>query len=203
VASERWPRVLWICATNKSLLTILFFVNEINELPNLLIVKDAMVLIHLATSGVLKKACIMFKQVIIPNLVHNEVVEKGIQNSHPDAYIVQKLEKEGYIQVKPVTETALMDELRAYGLRGGELEAITLYFQEKADLIASNDDKVRKLRLILNLELVSSLEIVFLLAKNRAISKNRAKECLRELKKVGWFSKNVIDTIIGELEQLD
>jgi predicted nucleic acid-binding protein len=162
-----------------------------------------MVLIHLATGGILKEACIMFNHVIIPELVHKEVVERGIENSHPDAYIVQKLEKEGYIQVQHVTETALMEELKSYGLRGGELEAVTLYIQEKADLIASNDDKVRKLRLILNLELVSSLEIVFLMAKNRAISKDRANECLRELKKVGWFSKNVIDTIIEGVEQLD
>jgi len=140
----------------------------------LLIIKDSIVLIHLAVEGVLKEACIMFGQVMIPNAVHKEAVEKGIEANHADAFIIQKLEKEKYIQVVAVTHKMLMDELENYGLKGGELEVVTLYIQEKADLIASNDDKVRKLRLILNLNLISSPEIVFLLTKNAIITKNRA-----------------------------
>jgi predicted nucleic acid-binding protein len=162
-----------------------------------------MVLIHLAITGVLKEACTMFGQVSIPPLVHREVVEKGIEKNHADAHIVQKLEKEGYVRVVKVTDNPLMNELRAYGLQGGELEAVTLYFQENADLIASCDDKVRKLRLILNLELITSLEIIFQLAKHAVITKEKASDCLRELRKIGWFSKNVIDSIIAEVEKLD
>ena len=168
----------------------------------MLIVKDSMILIHLAIGGVLKEACLMFGQVIIPNTVHKEVVEKGIEAKHADAHIVQKLEKEGYIQVVAIADNALLDELKKYGLQGGELEAVTLYIQEKADLIASNDDKVRKLRLILNLELISSPEIVFLLAKNEVITKIKAEECLLELKKIGWFSNIVINSIIEEVGKL-
>jgi predicted nucleic acid-binding protein len=145
----------------------------------------------------------MFGQVIIPNLVHHEVVERGVETNRPDAYIVQKLEKEGYIQVAGVTDATLMDEVKKYGLQGGELEAVTLYIQEKANWIASNDDKVRRLRLILNLELVSSPEIVFMLAKNGFITKDKAVECLRELKKIGWFSNNVIDIILLEVDKLE
>ena len=168
----------------------------------MLIVKDSMVLIHLAVGGVLKETCIMFGQVIIPNAVHEEVVERGKEAHHADAYVVQKLEKEGHIKVVPVTETTLMNELKNYGLHSGELEAVTLYIQEKADLIASNDDKVRRLRLILNLNLVSSPEIVFMLAKNRVISKEKAMDCLTELKKIGWFSKSVLDSIITEVHNI-
>jgi len=169
----------------------------------LLVVKDSMVLIHLAIGGVLKEACIMFGQVIIPSTVHTEVVERGIQRQHSDAFVVQKLEKEGYIQVVKVTDNKLMDELKHYGLKGGELEAVTLYIQEQADLIASNDDKVRKLRLILSLDLISSLEIIFVMAKNRAIPKNRAVDCINEIKKTGWFSKNIIDSILAEVDKLE
>jgi predicted nucleic acid-binding protein len=169
----------------------------------MLIVKDSMVLIHLAMTGILKEACIMFGQVVIPNLVHKEVVEKGIENNHADAFVIQKLEKEGYIRIVAVTDSKLMDELRSYGLQGGELEAVTLYIQENADMIASNDDKVRRLRLILNLKLVSSPDIIFMLTENKVITKDRAKECLRELRKIGWFSKDVIDSIIMEVDKLE
>lgn len=168
----------------------------------MLIVKDSMILIHLAVGGVLREACIMFGEVIIPHAVHKEVVERGIETQHAGAHIVQKLEKEGHIKVVAVTQTTLIDEMKNYGLRGGELETVVLYFQEKADLIASNDDKVRRLRLVLNLDLISSPEIVFMLVKNGVIAKQRAVECLDELKRIGWFSRNVLDSIIAEVEKL-
>ena len=109
-----------------------FFVNSEFQM---LIVKDSMVLIHLAVVGVLREACMMFGQVKIPNAVHEEVVERGIAANHADAFIVQKLEKKDYIKVVAAIDTMLMSEMKKYGLQGDELEAVTLYIQEKADLI--------------------------------------------------------------------
>ncbi|MCW3998623.1 MAG: hypothetical protein NWE93_00095 [Candidatus Bathyarchaeota archaeon] len=169
----------------------------------MLAVKDSMILIHLAKGGVLREACEMFGQVIIPPSVHAEVVERGIKAQYPDAFVVQKLEKEGVIKVVKVTDEKLLGELKKYGLHSGELEAVTLYIQKKANVIASNDDKVRQLRLILNLNLISSLEIIFILAKNKIITKSRAIRCLRELKKIGWFSNNVVESIMMEVEKID
>ena len=168
----------------------------------MLVVKDSMILIHLASVGVLREACIMFTHVIVPCAVHDEVVERGIEEGHSDAFVVQKLEREGFIHVMPVADKPLMHELKKYGLEGGELEAVTLYFQEKADLLASNDDKVRRLRLILGLDLISSPEIVFVMAKNKVIANDRATDCLLALKKIGWFSPSVIDTIVEEVKRL-
>lgn len=168
----------------------------------MLIVKDSMVLIHLGSAGILREACIMFGRVIIPCAVHDEVVEKGIERKHPDALVVKKIIEERLIEVVPVSNVSLMNELCTYGLEGGELECVTLYFQEKAKLIASNDDKVRKLRMILNLNMISSPEIVYMMAKNRAISKTKATDCLLELKKTGWFSRNILDLILEEVSRL-
>lgn len=169
----------------------------------MLVVKDSMVLIHLASTAVLREACIMFSRVIISPAVHSEVVERGIKKGQPDAYVVQKLEEEKYIQIVSVDNRQLMNELEKYGLQGGELESVTLYIQEKADLIASNDDKVRRLRLILNLNLISSPEIVFMMVKNGVISKDKAIDCLLELEKIGWFSPNVIDAIVEEVKRVE
>lgn len=168
----------------------------------MLIVKDSMILIHLASTAILREACTMFSRVIVPPSVHKEVVEKGIEKGHPDAYVIQKIECEGYICVVPVVDRSLMSELEKYGLAGGELESIVLYFQEKADLIASNDDKVRKLRLILGLNLVSSPDIVFMLSKNHMISGDRAVDCLSALRDIGWFSASVIDMIVEEVKKI-
>ncbi len=144
----------------------------------------------------------MFGRVIISPSVHEEVVEEGIEKGRPDAYVVQMLEREKYIHVVSVVDRELMGELARYGLKGGELESVTLYFEEKADLIASNDDKVRRLRLILNLDLISSPEIVFMMVNKRVISRDKAVDCLLELKKIGWFSPGVIDTIVEEVRKV-
>ena len=74
----------------------------------MLIIKDSIVLSHLASVGVLKEACKMFGQVMIPKTVHAEVVEKGIEAHHADAYVVQKLEKEDYIQIVQAIDISLI-----------------------------------------------------------------------------------------------
>jgi len=169
----------------------------------MLVVKDSMVLIHLAAISVLHEACVMFGKVIISPAVHREVVEKGIERSRPDAYVVKKLEDSKHIGVVTVVRRKLMTELAKYGLKGGELESVALYFQEKADLIASNDDKVRGLQLILNLDLISSPEIVLVMARGKVISKEKALESLLQLKRIGWFSPSVIDMIAEEVRKVD
>lgn len=145
----------------------------------------------------------MFGRVIISPAVHREVVEKGIERRRPDAYVVKKLEDSKQIGVVSLVDRRLMAELAKYGLKGGELESVTLYFQERADLIASNDDKVRGLQLILNLDLISSPEIVFVMARGKAISKEKALDCLLQLKRIGWFSPNVIDMVMEEVRGID
>jgi len=70
-------------------------------------------------------------------------------------------------------------------------------------LVASNDDKVRGLQLILNLNLVSSPEIVLVMARGKVISKEKALESLRQLRRIGWFSPSVIDVIVEEVRKVD
>jgi predicted nucleic acid-binding protein len=168
-----------------------------------LVVKDSMVLIHLAATSVLQGACEMFGKIIISPAVHEEVVERGIEIGRPDAYVVKKLEDSKHIGVVTVARRKLMTELARYGLKGGELESVALYFQEKADLIASNDDKVRGLQLILSLNLISSPEIILVMARGKVISKEKALESLLQLKRIGWFSPNVIDMIVEEVRKVD
>lgn len=160
-----------------------------------------MILIHLASGSVLKEACAMFGRVIIPQAVHREVVEKGIEKGRADAHVVERLERSGELGVVAVKEKKLMAELARYGLRGGELEAVALYFQENADLLATNDDKVRSLHLALRLNLVSSPEIIAMMVKRKAIAKERALQCLSQLRKTGWFSPDVLDLIIEEVRK--
>jgi predicted nucleic acid-binding protein len=59
-----------------------------------------------------------------------------------------------------------VDELRISGLHLGEGEAIALYFQEKAQLLATDDDTCRKNRIILGIKIIGSPAIVIMLFKN-------------------------------------
>jgi len=62
---------------------------------------------------------------------------------------------------------------------------------------------VRGLQLILNLNLVSSPEIVLVMARGKVISKEKALESLRQLRRIGWFSPSVIDVIVEEVRKVD
>ena len=83
---------------------------------HMLVVKDSMILIHLAATSILQKACTMLGRVIISPSVH-AVVEKGIEQSQPDAFVVKHLEESKHIDVARVTDKGLLVELGKYGLR--------------------------------------------------------------------------------------
>ena len=78
---------------------------------------------------------------------------------------------------------------------------IGLYWQEKADLIATDDDNVRKKKLMLDIRIIGTPAIILGLYKRRLIDKNKIEQCILELKKIGWFANTVLDKIQMEVEK--
>lgn len=161
-----------------------------------MIVKDATVLILLGKTSFLEKACEMFKQVIIPESVKNEIL-KGKEKGFADAIITGNLIRENKIEVKKA-EMKEIKKFEEFGLFGGEAEAVALYFKENADYIASDDNAVRKNRVVLGLDLVGTPSIIAMLARKKLINRKKAVEGLEELKKIGYFHEYVIDRIKEE-----
>ncbi len=164
-----------------------------------MIVKDAMVLIHLAKLSVLEKSCMFFKNVIIPELVYKEVL-KGKNKNYVDVPIILKIIKNKKITVKKINNKNLIEKVKQFNIQGGEAEVIALYWQEKSELIATDDDNVRKKRSLLDINVIGTPAILLKLYKEKIINKNKILECVSELRKIGWFSNAILDQISMEVK---
>ncbi len=88
-----------------------------------MIVCNSTVLIYLAKIGNLSLLKKLFRKVLIPKEVFNEVVIKGKENKHPDAFVIEGAVEEGWIQVKDIEP---IGELEEFGIDLGEAQAISL-----------------------------------------------------------------------------
>ena len=162
-----------------------------------MIVKDAMVIIHLAKITLLEKSCAYFKQVMMPEEVHREILA-GKERGYEDAQVVEELVRAKKLGVKKVQDETLLKRAREFNLQRGEAEAVALYWQEKADFLASDDDSLRRKSVLLNLKLIGTPAIILKLYKEHLIDKGKLMQSLQELRKIGWFSSSVIDKVLLE-----
>jgi predicted nucleic acid-binding protein len=88
-----------------------------------MIVSNSTVLIYLAKIGKLNLLKELFSDVSIPAEVFNEVVIRGKEHQHPDAFIVESLIEEGWIHIKNIEAFV---ELEDFGIDLGEAQAIFL-----------------------------------------------------------------------------
>jgi predicted nucleic acid-binding protein len=163
----------------------------------MLVVKDSMVLIHLAKLSLLERACQMLKGVIIPMQVKNEF-EGGIGD---DVVVIKNLMSCNKIKVVNVSDVSLIKKANQFNIQGGEAEALALYWQENADLFATDDDNVRKKRMILNLNLIGTPAIMLKLHAKGMVEKSKMLDSISELSKIGWFSTAVIDIMMNEVKK--
>lgn len=162
-----------------------------------MIIKDSMVLIHLAKITLLEKSCDFFKNVIIPGKVYDEILS-GMEKGYPDITIITDLIRAKKIAVKKVRNKSLIEKAREFNIQKGEGEAVALYWEKKANYLATDDDNVRKKSIMLNVKVIGTPAIILKLYSEKLIKKEKFEESLRELRKIGWFSNAVIDRIMSE-----
>ena len=166
----------------------------------MLVIKDTMVLIHLAKLSILEICCDYFKRVLIPELVYKEIL-KGEEKSFPDVPITLNLIENKKIMIKSITDENLIKKANEFNIQRGEAEVVALYWQEKANLIVTDDDNVRKKQVVLNLSIVGTPALILTLYKKKVIDKNKISQCISELRKIGWFSSTVLDKMMMEVER--
>ena len=164
-----------------------------------MLIKDTMVVIHLAKLSILERSCEYFKRVFIPWMVYQEIT-KGDEKGFAETPIITSLIKNKKILVKRVKNKGLIKKANQFNIQGGEAEVVALYWQEKAGIIATDDDNVRKKREILNLNIIGTPAILMKLYNEKRINKDKARQCISELRKIGWFSSTILDKILMEVE---
>lgn len=162
-----------------------------------MMVKDAMVLIHLAKLTLLEKSCEAFGKVMIPELVYKEAVSGG--KGAEDSLLIGSLIRKGRIEVKKAKES-LVKRLAELNIHGGEAESVALYWGAKAGFIASDDSNVIRKRDILGISLIGTPAIVLHLYRQNLIGREKVRMSVRKLREMGWFSGTVLDKILLEAE---
>src|SRR3989339_310834 len=162
-----------------------------------MIIKDSMVIIHLAKITLLEKSCEYFKNVIIPKKVYEEITFCKEKN-YPDIKIIEELIGKNKITVKSVKNRKFLEKANEFNIQKGEAEAVALYWQEKADYLATDDDNVRKKNVLLEVKLIGTPAIILKLYKENLIGRDKFKEALIGLRKIGWFSTAIIDKVFME-----
>lgn len=162
-----------------------------------MIVKDSMVLIHLAKITVLEKSCIYFGKAVIPKAVYNEILA-GEDKGYGDVKVIKDLVKSKRITIKQVVKKVLIRHAEEFNIQKGEGEALALYWQEKASYLATDDDNVRRKRALLGINVIGTPAIIMRLYGEKMIDRSKLKESVTELKKIGWFSNEIIDKMLIE-----
>ncbi len=167
----------------------------------MIIVKDSMILIHMAKMQILTDSCRHFGNVVIPTRVYEETVINGKKKDHPDALIIEQAISSDLIEIREVKDQKKVDNLRIFGLHLGEAEAVALYFQERAQFLATDDDTCRRNRIILGISIIGSPAIVIMLFRNSLITKSKALDCVSSLATIGWFDMEVIHEMKRQIEK--
>lgn len=164
-----------------------------------MIVKDAMVVIHLAKITLLEKSCEYFKPVVLPEKVHVEILE-GKKKGYEEVKVIEELVRTKKLSVKPVRNRRLLKLAEEFNIQRGEAESLALYWQEKADYLASDDDNLRKKSTLLNLKMIGTPAIILRLYNEKLIDRDKLLESLQTLRKIGWFSNALIDRMLMEIK---
>lgn len=167
----------------------------------MIVVKDSMILIHLAKMHILTDSCQHFGDIIIPTKVYEETVIEGKKKGHPDALIIEQTINSNLIRIKEIENKDKVDTLKLFGLHLGEAEAVALYFQEKAQFLATDDDTCRKNRIILGLNIIGSPAIVLMLFRKALITRNKAIDCVLALDTIGWFDTEVMNEMKRQIDR--
>lgn len=165
----------------------------------MIVIKDAMVIIHLAKITLLESSCNYFKKVIIPEKVYDEILI-GEDKGYIDTKITKELIIKNKIAIKKIKNKNFLNGVKEFNIQRGEADCVALYWQEKADYLATDDDNVRKKSLILNIKVIGTPTIILKLFKEKIINKEKTMLSINELRRIGWFSNSVLDKILMEVK---
>ncbi len=169
---------------------------------------DAGPLIWLAKCDILHLLEKLYPEILIPEAVHEEAVERGLEKGFEDAKIIKKALEEGWIRVYK-TSTQFTDKVETVEKRldielgSGEREAIALALEKKISTFLTNDEDAYHIGKVLGLEPRGVLYLLLNGVKEGHHNKEKAKESLREMLEEGfWLSPTIIHKFHEELARI-
>ena len=156
------------------------------------VISDASNLILLQKITLLDKLVKNFK-FIIPQEVYNEAVIKGKEIKSKDAYLLENKINNNLITIKKIKDKKQVDyTMQEFGLGEGESEAIVLFLQENADILAADDHKAINVCKIYKIPFMTALTFVVSASGIKIIAKDEAKEMIKDLGVYGRYKYELI-----------
>lgn len=159
---------------------------------NKVVVSDASSLVLLQKIRLLEKLLKKF-EVIIPREVYKEAVTKGKNKKSSDAYLIEEKIKNKLIKVSSVKDSDKVNQvIKEFGLGEGEAEAIILFLEQKADILATDDHKAINVCKIYEIPFITALTFVINAFDNKLIGKEEAKRMIKELGSYGRYKYELV-----------
>ena len=159
---------------------------------NKIIISDASTLILLQKIVLLDKLVKNF-EFIISQKIYDESVIKGKKIKSKDSYLIENKINRGLIKIKKIEDRKRVNQIiKEFGLEKGETEAIVLFLQENADILAIDDHKAINVCKIFKIPFITALTFVITALDAKIIMKNEAKEMVRDLGIYGRYKDELI-----------
>ena len=160
------------------------------------VVLNSSVIIALSTLGYLNKLKHIFREVLTPRAVYEEICVKG-RGLIGERELLEAV-KDGLIIVKDVKNRLLVDALLD-PLAMGEAETITLTVEETADHIVIDDKLARRRAKSMGLNVIGTLRVLRLMYDAKLIDKREILKALEKLREIGFrISDEVINKVLRE-----
>ena len=114
--------------------------------------------------------------------------------------MINNLIKDKKIILHNVKDKNLIKKANSFNVQKGEAEVLALYWENRAELLATDDDNLRKKRELLEINIIGTPAIVLRLYKEKSIDKSKVKQCISKLREIGWFHAAVLDKMLMEVE---
>ncbi len=161
---------------------------------------DSSTLILLSKITITKHVWDYLGFILIPECVFIEVIEKGKKNSKDDAIIVENLIKEDKIKIKKIKNNKLMKELMLnFKVNRGEAEALILAMENNLPLLVDDKEAIKVCR-IYDIKFITAISLLVEFVKEDIINKESALIKIENLKKISYYSEDIIKNAMEELK---
>ncbi len=159
-----------------------------------MIICNATPLIYLGKLKQLDLLKKIFKEIVIPLEVKQEVVDKGKELQQPDAFLVEKEIAAGWIKVKETKESVKIP----FPLDKGEHAVLSLAVEKKANIVLLDEISARTAAKILTLQPRGTIFILLEALKNEHITFVEFLALLHQLAQEGFRLQEEVYTFAIE-----
>ena len=166
-----------------------------------MIISNASPLMYLSKLNKLSLVKNLFKEIVIPKEVYDEVVVNGKKGRFLDAYKVEKAINESWIKIKEIEIEKEFEEFSSE-IDIGEIAVICLAKKIKPYLVLIDDASARTIAENLGFNVKGTLYVLIKSYKNNLITKKELKNTINELMILGFrISHEFYIQLLDELDK--